>query len=105
MLSNLNISISDFCKNNHIKRTEFIKFLTEQKYIYTQFYGKNKVQRKNIAYTEFTTNGGNDLFEMNERENSFNNCYKNINIQITPKGQNFFKDLLTKGENNGNIKH
>lgn len=105
MLVNINISISEFCKNNHLKRNEFIKYLNEKKYIYTQFYGKNKVQRKNIAYIEFTTNGGNGLFEMNERENAFNNSYKNINIQLTPKGQIFFKNMLEKGENNGNIKH
>ena len=92
---NKNISITDFCKLLNIKRNSFISYLINHKYIYIQYYGSTKDNRKNISFPKYDTENGNGLFEMNKTLNTFNSK-NNINLQITEKGQKFFKDLLRK---------
>lgn len=89
-----NISISQFCRNNNISQKGFIDFLKKSKYIYIQYYGKEKERHKNIAFPKYDTEEGIGLFEMNKKPNHFNKNKNNINIQLTPKGQDYFIKLL-----------
>lgn len=91
-----NISISKFCRNNNIPRNEFIEYLKKKKFIYSQPYGKDKERQKNIAYPKYDTEEGLGYFEMNKKPNLFNKGKNNVNIQITPKGQEYFNELLKK---------
>lgn len=102
---NNNISITTFCKQLNIKRDDFIKYLINHKYIYIQYYGTTKDKRKNISFPKYDTENGIGLFEMNKTLNTFNSK-NNINLQITPIGQTYFKELLIKeGFINGNNEH
>lgn len=91
-----NISITDFCKMNNISRNSFIDYLIKNKYIYIQYYGKNKERHKNIAFPKYDTEKGTGIFEMNKSPNLFNKGKNNVNIQITPKGQEYFINNLKK---------
>ena len=91
-----NISITDFCKSISVNRTIFINYLLNNKYIYVQYYGTNKDRRKNISFPKYDTENGIGLFEMNKNPNQFNFQKNNINLQITNKGQEYFKELLKK---------
>ena len=101
-----NISISHFCRNNNISQKWLISYLKDNKYIYIQYYGKEKERHKNIAFPKYDTEEGIGLFEMNKKPNVYNKNKNNINIQITPKGQKYFIETLKKeGVINGNIKY
>ena len=101
-----NLSFTDFCKGIGIKRNVFIEFLIKNKYIYIQYYGKNKERHKNIAFPKYDTKNGLGLFEMNQKPNLYNKNKNNINIQITPTGQEYFIQMLTKERFiNGNTKY
>lgn len=95
-VQNENISISEFARNIGLKRNDVIDYMIKNKYIYRQYYGKEKEKSKNIAFPKYDTKNGRGFFEMNERENVFNKGKNNINIQITPKGQEYFIKLLNK---------
>ena len=106
MIENKNISILQFCRNNCVSLKWFINYLKERKYIYIQYYGKGKERHKNIAFPKYDTEEGNGLFEMNRKPSPFNKNKNNINIQMTPKGQECFIELLKKeGMINGDIKY
>lgn len=94
MTEEKNVSISHFCRDNKIPQKWFIDYLKKNKYIYVQYYGKEKERHKNIAFPKYDTENGDGLFEMNKRPSLFNGHKNNINIQITPKGQEYFTDLL-----------
>ena len=91
-----NISITDFCSVVGIRRSDFIDFLIEHKYIYRSYYGEEKERYKNVAFPRFDTTKGMGLFEMNKKPSNFNRNKSNINIQITPKGFIYFSELLKK---------
>ncbi len=93
-----NISLSDFFKSLGIPTKKGIRYLIDNKYIYIEYYGKEKTRHKNVSFPKYDTEKGIGYFEMNRRPNSFNKNKSNINIQITPKGQEFFKEKL-KGDN------
>lgn len=105
MIENKNISILQLCRNNNISPKWFINYLKEKKYIYIQYYGKGKERHKNIAFPKYDTEEGIGFFEMNKRENHFNKGKNNVNIQLTPKGQEYFINLLEEeGVLNGSLK-
>lgn len=91
-----NISISEFSKRINLPRNEVIEYMIRNKYIYRQYYGKEKERFKNIAFPKYDTKHGKGLFEMNERKSMYNEGKNNVNIQITPKGQNYFIELFKK---------
>lgn len=106
MMEEKNISIRQFCKNNEISQKAFKEYLIEQKFIYKQYYGKDKNRHKYISFPKYDTEEGNGLFEMNINPNHFNRGKNNMNIQITTKGQKYFIDKLEKeGILHGSIKH
>ena len=106
MTDDNNISISQFCRNNNISQRCFIDYLKKKKYIYIQYYGKDKDRHKNIAFPKYDTEEGIGLFEMNKKPNFYNKNKTNINIQLTYKGQKHFIELFKKeGIINGNIKY
>lgn len=95
-IANDNISISQFCRNCNVSQKRFLEYLKKEKYIYVQYYGKEKERHKNIAFPKYDTEEGNGLFEMNKKPNHFNKNKNNINIQVTPKGQEYFLELIKK---------
>lgn len=97
-LKNGNISITEFSKRINLKRSFVIDYMIKNKYIYKQPYGEDKERVKNIAFPKYDTEKGIGLFEMNKRKNKFNRGKDNVNIQLTPKGQEYFlKEFREKG--------
>ncbi len=92
-----NISLSEFFKSINIPPKEGIRILIDKKFIYKEYYGEEKSRHKNVSFPKYDTEKGVGYFEMNRRPNYFNQNKSNINIQITPKGQEYFRKLL-KGE-------
>lgn len=87
-----NISITEFSKTINLPRKVVLNYMLNNKFIYKQYYGEEKERVKNIAFPKYDTEKGIGLFEMNRRKNVYNKGKDNVNIQITPKGQEFFID-------------
>ncbi len=99
-----NISLSKFFHSIGIPTLVGIKYLLENKYIYREYYGESKNRHKNVAFPKYDTEKGVGYFEMNKRPNYYNQNKNNINIQLTPKGQEYFRELFKGEKFNGNTK-
>lgn len=91
-----NISITEFSKRYKLSRKWLIEYMIKKKFIYVQHYGEEKERAKNIAFPKYDTEKGIGLFEMNKRKSKFNKGKNDVNIQLTPKGQEYFEELLKK---------